>query len=87
MSQYHYQLDVAYVTMDQALEAGWAPSYPSSSKVKKDWNKIDKECDELLKDEGGDPAMKLFQQIYANSDEDTRRAMVKSMQESDGKAL
>lgn len=63
------------------------PSYPSSSKVKKDWSKIDKECDELLKDEEGDPAMKLFREIYSNSDEDTRRAMMKSMQESDGTVL
>ena len=57
------------------------PSYPSSAKVKRDFNAIDKELDKVLSKEGGegDSALNsLFKQIYERSDENTRRAMIKS---------
>ncbi|KEP63754.1 UNVERIFIED_CONTAM: SGS domain-containing protein [Hammondia hammondi] len=65
------------------------PAYPSSKK-KVDWNKIEKEIDDELKNDENDgeaALQKLFQQIYANADEDTRRAMIKSYQTSGGTVL
>ncbi|CAD8147220.1 unnamed protein product [Paramecium pentaurelia] len=66
-------------------------SYPTSSKKKKDWSKIDKEIEEDInkhKEEyGEDPLNSLFKQIYQNGDENTRRAMIKSMQTSGGTVL
>ncbi len=38
-------------------------------------------------DMGGDPVNAFFKKLYANADPDTRRAMVKSYQESGGTAL
>lgn len=70
---------------------------PSSSSVKhrpyasnRDWNAIDKSIEEELKadkPEGEEALNTLFQQIYRNANEDTRRAMVKSMQTSGGTVL
>lgn len=57
--------------------------YPSSSKKVKDWNKVEAEVKEEEKTEelGGDAALnRLFKDIYAGADEDTRRAMNKSYQ-------
>jgi len=67
-------------------------AYPSSSKVKKDWAKIDKEIEEDMqknKEEypEGDPVNGMFQMLYKNSDENTRRAMMKSYQTSGGTVL
>ncbi|CAD8143579.1 unnamed protein product [Paramecium octaurelia] len=66
-------------------------AYPTSSKKKKDWSKIDKEIEEDInkhKEEyGEDPLNSLFKQIYQNGDENTRRAMIKSMQTSGGTVL
>ncbi len=36
---------------------------------------------------GGDPTNRFFQQLYKNADPDTKRAMIKSYQESNGTAL
>ncbi|KAI9803913.1 MAG: hypothetical protein M1825_001793 [Sarcosagium campestre] len=40
-----------------------------------------------LDDEGGDPVNAFFKKLYAGADPDTRRAMMKSYQESNGTAL
>ncbi|KAL3809543.1 hypothetical protein ACHAXA_005530 [Cyclostephanos tholiformis] len=61
---------------------------PYSSR--RDWNAIDRSISEQLeaeKPEGDEALNALFQQIYRNANEDTRRAMVKSMQTSGGTCL
>lgn len=66
------------------------PSYPTSNKNKKNWDSLDKEFEkEILKDkkEGDDAMNDLFKQIYAGADEETRRAMIKSYQTSNGTVL
>ena len=78
--------------------SGKAPAYPTSSRNgPKDWDalassalkpkKEDGKEEELEDDEGGDPANAFFKQLYKNADPDTRRAMMKSYQESNGTAL
>lgn len=66
------------------------PSYPSSSKKAKDWDKIEVEIKNEEKDEPveGDAALnKLFQQIYKDGTDDQKKAMVKSFTESGGTVL
>lgn len=57
------------------------PSYPTSSKKHKDWSKIDHDiAKEMAKEkpEGEAGLNELFKQIYERSDENTRKAMIKS---------
>eukprot|EP01086_Lenisia_limosa_P009568 TRINITY_DN33068_c0_g1_i1.p1 TRINITY_DN33068_c0_g1~~TRINITY_DN33068_c0_g1_i1.p1 ORF type:complete len:375 (+),score=78.90 TRINITY_DN33068_c0_g1_i1:37-1161(+) len=64
------------------------PSYPSSSKNKKDWAKVNKESEEATKgDDEGDELNALLKGIYSNATEETRRAMNKSFSESGGTVL
>ena len=81
-----------------ALSAFPASAAPSTAvrKAHKNWDGI---TTEILKDDktvtsdqdpnaGGDAAVNdFFQKLYADADEDTRRAMVKSYQESGGTTL
>lgn len=55
----------------------------------KDWAAIEREIteDEASQKDGGDDVMGFFRTIFANADEDTKRAMMKSYVESGGKAL
>ncbi|XP_034594413.1 protein SGT1 homolog [Setaria viridis] len=65
------------------------PSYPSS-KGRKDWDKIEAEVKKAEKEEkldGDAAANRFFQDIFSNADEDMRRAMTKSFQESNGTVL
>jgi len=48
---------------------------------------IDKEFEELQKAEASNDVNKFFSQLYQNADLDTRRAMEKSMAESNGTVL
>lgn len=66
------------------------PSYPSSSKQKRDWSQIDRDCESELKGdkpEGDEALNKLFREIYEKADPETRRAMNKSFQTSGGTVL
>lgn len=54
----------------------------------RDWDSIEKNLESEVEKPEGDEAMnQLFKQIYANADEDTRRAMIKSYQTSGGTVL
>jgi suppressor of G2 allele of SKP1 len=68
------------------------PCYPSSSSRgrKKDWDKIEAQVKKEEKEEkldGDAAANRFFQDIFGNADEDMRRAMTKSFQESNGTVL
>jgi suppressor of G2 allele of SKP1 len=60
--------------------------YPSSSKKKHNWDLLAKDVDSD-KPEGEQALNALFQSIYANASEDTKRAMMKSYVESNGTCL
>lgn len=63
---------------------------PVGYDTEKKWTQLAKEAEEQEKEEkkSGDAALNsLFQQIYGDADEDTRRAMNKSFQESGGTVL
>jgi suppressor of G2 allele of SKP1 len=65
-------------------------SMPRPYASHKDWDAIDRDlkaAEEAEKPEGEEALNTLFKQIYANANEDTRRAMVKSMQTSGGTVL
>lgn len=65
-------------------------NYPSSSKKKTDWDKLEHELEKEEKDEklDGDAGLqKFFKQIYSNGTEEQRRAMIKSFQTSGGTVL
>ena len=79
------------------------PSYPTSSKSgPKNWDKVAQDLTKKPKKDSegkddrdagldddfeGDAVNGFFQQLYKNADPDTRRAMMKSYQESNGTAL
>ena len=66
---------------DAATDACNANAYPSSSHYTRDWDKLVTEIKKEEKDEQleGDAALnKLFQQIYSDGSEETRKAMNKS---------
>lgn len=66
------------------LEA--ALGYPSSSKKKSDWNALNKNVEEE-KEEGDKALNSMFQDIFKNGSDDTKKAMMKSFQESGGTSL
>eukprot|EP00750_Incisomonas_marina_P032357 INCI915.1.p1 GENE.INCI915.1~~INCI915.1.p1 ORF type:complete len:234 (-),score=44.34 INCI915.1:56-682(-) len=73
-----------------AGDATSAGALPKPYATARDWDEIDRNITkELEKEKPKDEAAlnKLFQDIYAKADPDTRRAMVKSMQTSGGTVL
>ncbi|RHZ67226.1 hypothetical protein Glove_302g34 [Diversispora epigaea] len=63
-------------------------SYPSSAKHAKNWDKLEKEISkEQDKPEGEAALNSLFQQLYRDADDDTKKAMLKSYTESNGTCL
>lgn len=80
-----------------------APTYPTSSRTgPKNWDKLADDLTkkpsktttdgktteaDLDDDEANDPVDGFFKKLYAGADPDTRRAMMKSYQESNGTAL
>ena len=82
--------DVDLAANYSAVDAPPPRSYPSSRQREVDWDALEKEAEEEAeadKPQGDAALQKLFRQIYANADEDTRRAMNKSFQESNGTVL
>jgi len=66
------------------------PAYPTSKPGARNWDRIEKEIEAELeqdKPEGEQALNELFQKIYKDADDDTRRAMNKSFQESGGTVL
>ena len=62
------------------------PKYPTSCKKAKDWDKVEKEVEKEVSEEPED-ASALFQKIFSQGTDETRRAMNKSFQESGGTVL
>jgi len=66
------------------------PAYPSSSKVKKSWDKVENDVvaeSKAEKPEGEAALQDLFQTLYRDASDETKRAMNKSFQESGGTVL
>lgn len=65
--------------------------YPSSARNPVDWDAIttssDEESSGAKQEKGEDQLKNLFQKIYDQGTDDTRRAMIKSLQESGGTCL
>ncbi|KAL6447344.1 hypothetical protein ACFW04_001522 [Cataglyphis niger] len=76
---------------NEILQASQQTSkYPSSCKVYRDWDKVEKEIEkqEAAEQPEGDAAINaLFQQIYGKGSDEVRRAMNKSFLESGGTVL
>eukprot|EP00897_Mesotaenium_endlicherianum_P000550 jgi/Mesen1/10496/ME000083S09999 len=78
------------INVSDARLANVKTKYPSSKNKEVDWDKLEAKMKEEEKDEKleGDAALnRLFQNIYKDADEDTRRAMNKSFVESSGTVL
>jgi hypothetical protein len=74
------------------ISAGVPPEYPTSRPVKTDWTSVEKvsladEKKDREAEQGDQGLMNFFRSIYNDADEDTRRAMIKSYQTSNGVAL
>merc|ERR1711893_797 len=74
------------------LEPTSEPAKPVQHNQSKNWDRLEKEVVEEEQKEiesaGGDAALQqMFKKIYGNANEDTKRAMLKSFQESNGTVL
>jgi len=73
-------------TLDWDTSKTSTPEYPSSSKIKKNWDAISREVEEE-KPQGEQALNKLFQDIFARGSDEQKRAMEKSFVESGGTVL
>lgn len=72
--------DQEWKALEKAAIHSFTPSslsYPSSAKNKHDWDILDKEAKAEI-DKEKESIDAFFQKIYANANEDTKRAMMKS---------
>lgn len=79
-----------WVNLERVSSYATAAKYPTSTK--KDFDLIERELEDEMKSgdskpEGNDAMMHLFKQIYANANEETKRAMIKSFSTSGGTVL
>ncbi|CAL8099676.1 unnamed protein product [Orchesella dallaii] len=72
---------------EKSVTEEFKPSYPSSSSKRHDWDKVEKEIKKQEEEEPDEDINSLFAKIYNSGDENTKRAMIKSMQESNGTVL
>ena len=84
----------AYPTSSKSGPKDWdklASDLTRKPKKREDGNKTDADADVdddgYIDDEEGDPVNGFFKTLYKGADDDTRRAMMKSYQESNGTAL
>lgn len=87
--EYSQENAVKQVHSSSAVGSG-RPTYTSSKRSVADWDKLEAQVKKEEKEEklDGDAAVnKMFGEIYRNSDEDVRRAMIKSFYESNGTVL
>ena len=72
-----------------AAAPSWQPASDQKGKGTKDWSKIEKQIagEDQEEEEKDSNVLNFFQKLYAGADEDTRRAMMKSYQESGGTSL
>jgi len=77
----------AALEAEKSVSKDFKPSYPSSSSKKHDWDKVEKEIKKQEEEEPDEDVNSLFAKIYNSGDENTKRAMMKSMQESNGTVL
>ena len=73
-----------------AAASSSSTAYPTSSKRRVEWNEVEQQAAKMEEEDKptGDAALqKLFQTIYKDASEDTRRAMIKSFQTSGGTVL
>ncbi|ORX58733.1 SGS-domain-containing protein [Hesseltinella vesiculosa] len=79
---------ILWGALESDSDMGTTMNTSTSSRPNKDWNKVVSEIEKDQEDPKGEQAVNdLFQQIYKNSDDDTRRAMMKSFVESNGTCL
>jgi suppressor of G2 allele of SKP1 len=77
-----------YLTWLDTASADKPPTYPSSAKKPVNWGTVEKQAAaEDEKPEGEQALNVLFQQIFRDGSDETRRAMMKSFTESGGTCL